>query len=358
MPRTEKQIGIDMGPKEIYNFYSGFTLHHTITKYAPTKEDILMATDKLMRHAFEIGLANADEVILFRTKALRRRTRAISRRVAAMPVELATTAPMVVVIPEALSVTSGSSGVLIAEGDSWFDYPWTDILRLLEDEHGFDVESVAHAGDRVEQMAYSGGQLEEFSRQLEKLIRTGRIPKAILLSGGGNDIAGPEFGILLNHASSAIAGLNEQVVTGVIDERLRMAYITILAAVTQVCRNWLQQPLPILIHGYDYPIPDGRGFRGGWTFLPGPWLEPGFRDKGFDKLEERKALAKKLIDRFNKMLSELVALPQFSHVTYVNLRKTLSSAADYKQSWDNELHPTPKGFKLVTDRFVAVLDSL
>ena len=92
--------------------------------------------------------------------------------------------------------------------------------------------------------------------------------------------------------------------------------------------------------------------------MPDPWLEPGFRDKGFDKLEEREALAKKLIDRFNKMLSELEALPQFSHVTYVNLRKTLSSDADYKQSWDNELHPTPKGFKLVTDRFVAVLDSL
>jgi lysophospholipase L1-like esterase len=258
----------------------------------------------------------------------------------------------------ASTAISASSGVLIAEGDSWFDYPWTDVLRLLEDEHGFDVESVAHAGDRVEHMAYSGGQLEEFSRQLEKLIRTGRIPKAILLSGGGNDIAGPEFGMLLNHASSPIAGLNEKVVTGIIDERLRMAHITILAAVTQICITRLQQPLPILLHGYDYPVPDGRGFLGGWTFLPGPWLEPGFRDKGFDKLEDRKGLAKKLIDRFNKMLSELVTVPQFSHVTYVNLRKTLSSDADYKRSWDNELHPTVKGFQLVTDRFVAVLDSL
>ena len=204
--------------------------------------------DKITREALEIGRANADEVIAFRTKALRRRSQAIAKRAAALPIELALTAPIAAAIPESLALASGSSGVLIAEGDSWFDYPWTDILRVLEDEHGYDVESVAHAGDRVEQMAYSGGQLEEFSRQLEKLVRTGRIPKAILLSGGGNDIAGPEFGMLLNHAASAIAGLNEQVVSGVIDQRLRVAYLTIFAAATQICQKWLQRTVPILVH--------------------------------------------------------------------------------------------------------------
>jgi len=314
--------------------------------------------DKITREALEIGRANADEVIAFRTKALRRRSQAIAKRAAALPIELALTAPIAAAIPESLALASGSSGVLIAEGDSWFDYPWTDILRVLEDEHGYDVESVAHAGDRVEQMAYSGGQLEEFSRQLEKLVRTGRIPKAILLSGGGNDIAGPEFGMLLNHAASAIAGLNEQVVSGVIDQRLRVAYLTIFAAATQICQKWLQRTVPILVHGYDYPIPDGRGFLGGLSFLPGPWLEPGFRDKGFEKLDDRKSIAKQLIDRFNTMLSGVAALPQFKHVTYVDLRTTLSSGTNYKQSWDNELHPTVKGFEMVTDRFVQVLDSL
>jgi hypothetical protein len=144
----------------------------------------------------------------------------------------------------------------------------------------------------------------------------------------------------------------------VVDQRIRFAYVTILAAVTQICQKWIKRPLPILVHGYDYPVPDGRGFLGGWSFLPGPWLEPGFREKGFDKLEERKALAKQLIDRFNKMVSEVVKLPQFAHVTYVNLRNTLSSGPNYKQSWENELHPTVKGFGLVTDRFVKALDGL
>ena len=105
--------------------------------------------DKTTSQALEIGRANAEEVISFRKNARK--------------------------------VEAGSAGVLVAEGDSWFNYPWTDILRLLEDEHGYDVESVAHYGDTVEEMAYSGGQLERFSRLIEKQLRRGRVPKAILL---------------------------------------------------------------------------------------------------------------------------------------------------------------------------------
>ena len=58
---------------------------------------------------------------------------------------------------------SRERSVLIAEGDSWFDYPRYDILRILEDHYGYDVESVAHKGDRVEEMAYSDGQAGKIS---------------------------------------------------------------------------------------------------------------------------------------------------------------------------------------------------
>jgi len=308
--------------------------------------------DKSTGRAIEIGRANAGKVITFRKKALRRRTQAISRQAA----RTETSVPAV--LPEELATHTESMGVLMAEGDSWFDYPWTDILRLLEDEHGYDVHSVARAGDQIEQMAYSGGQLERFSRQLEKLLRNGQIPKAVLLSGGGNDIAGTEFGMLLDHANSAAAGINEQVAAGVIDQRIRLAYVTILSAVTEVCEAWIQRPLPILVHGYDYSVPDGRGFLGGWAFLPGPWLEPGFRDKGFIRLNVRKSMARNLVDRFNAMLIRVADMPEFPHVTYIDLRKTLSTGANYKQYWENELHPTVKGFRLVTDHFVEVLAHL
>jgi hypothetical protein len=145
-----------------------------------------------------------------------------------------------------------AAGVLVAEGDSWFDYPLNDVLRILEDDHLYDVESVAHKGDRVEDMAYSKGQYEAFARRLEKLLRDGKMPKAVLLSGGGNDIAGDELAILLNHATSALPTLNEDVVRGVIDVRLRAAYASIISGVTAIASEYLGAPLPIITHGYAY----------------------------------------------------------------------------------------------------------
>jgi len=311
-----------------------------------------MADDKITKAAMKIGRDRADDVIAQRTKALKRRSLALSKIVSTKAIEAL---PQ---LPKALQTAQGSAGVLVAEGDSWFDYPLHDILSMLEDEHGYDVESVAHKGDRVEEMAYADGQLTEFSRRIEKLLRNGKVPKAILLSGGGNDIAGDEFGMLLNHAVSAIAVLNENIVTGVIDQRIRTAYNTILAAITKISQTWIQRPLPILVHGYDFPVPDGRGFLGGWAFLPGPWLQPGFREKGFGDVDKCKDLMKQLINRFNAMVADVCAQPQFKHVTYVDLRNTLSTAGNYKQFWANELHPTEKGFRLVTDRFVKALGSI
>ena len=249
-------------------------------------------------------------------------------------------------------------GILVAEGDSWFDYPFYDVLKLLDDEFGYRIESGAHRGDAVEAMAYAGGQLQGIVKRLDQLAQDGKVPKAILLSGGGNDIAGPEFGMLLNHKDSPIAGLNASVLDGVIDQRIRTAYVQILSIVTSVSKQlWPRQPpIPILVHGYDYPVPDGRGFLGGWGPLPGPWLEPGFREKNFADLQERIAIAATLIERFNVMLQSIVAMTEFRHVNYVDLRNTLSTRpADYKKWWGNELHPTREGFIKVTQRFVDVL---
>ena len=304
------------------------------------------------QRAMAVGRSLANEVLRFRDQALRRRAAAV--RQAAPVADARAVSPRLI---RAAGMGPGGvarSGVLVAEGDSWFDYPWHDVLRMLEDHHGYDVESVAHKGDSVESMAY-GGQLEEFTRLIEKLLRQGVLPRAILLSGGGNDVAGDEFAVLINHLRSAHAGLNEQVVRGVIDELVFDAYVTILSGVTMVCRQRAGRPIPIIIHGYGHPVPDGRGVLGGWGLLPGPWLQPGFRDKGFSALDACVEMAADLIDRFNVMLRRVAALTEFSHVRYVDVRGLLSNGADYKTWWANELHPTKRGFEAVADRFAAAI---
>jgi len=246
------------------------------------------------------------------------------------------------------------AGVLVAEGDSWFDYPWHDVLQMLEDHHGYDVESVAHKGDSIEAMAYSG-QLEAFARLIEKLLRQGVRPAAILVSGGGNDVAGNEFAVLIDHVRSAQPGLNQQIVEGIIERRVFDAFVTVLTSVTMVCRRRTGAAVPIIIHGYAHPVPDGRGVLGGWGLLPGPWLQPGFRSKGFSDPDVCVAMAADLIDRFNAMLQRVVTLPEFSHVRYVDLRDALSNGADYRRWWANELHPTERGFEAVARRLADAI---
>lgn len=310
---------------------------------------------KSASHAIQVGDDLVAAVLKSRTKALKKRAASL-RGKAKEPLPLKFVAGAQP--PRLLGRANENNGVLVAEGDSWFDYPLNDVLSCLEDEHGYDVESVAHKGDCVENMAYAEGQLTDLSRLIEKLIRQGITPKAILLSGGGNDIAGDEFGMLLNHKKSSISGLNDKVVEGVMD-RIGHAYITIIWSVMQLCQERLDKKIPIIVHGYDYPIPDGRGFMGGWGPLPGPWLEPGFREKGFEQMPERIQIMVSLIDRFNLMLQGVVSLKQFAgNVRYVDLRKTLKNGTTYKNDWANELHPTGDGFSLVTKKFAAALSAL
>lgn len=307
------------------------------------------------RRAQSIGKAMAEHALQRRRKAARLRQKALAKIETPVTHGLAS-GPKGMLAKGPVAHTS--AGVLIAEGDSWFDYPFHDVLSDLEDLHGYDVESVAHKGDTVEDMAYSGGQLDDFSRRLEKVLRTGVKPRAILLSGGGNDVAGDEFPILLNHAHSGIAGLNESIVAGVIDVRMRDAFVTILSAITAVCQQQIGARVPIIVHGYDYPVPDGRGVLGGWGPLPGPWLQPGLRRKGYVDGAPSQRLCSDLIDRFNAMLGALAGSPPFAHVHHLDLRNTLSHGPSYRTDWANELHPSPSGFERVTKSFAALITNV
>ena len=309
----------------------------------------------LVKKAMAVGRAHAETTLTRRATALKKRQQALARHPNPLTLRVQTFAAKGA--PTAV-VEVQSAGWLVAEGDSWFDYPFHDVLKELQDHYGYDVASVAHAGDPIEAMAYSGKQLDDFCRAVEGLLARQITPKAILLSGGGNDIAGQEFGMLLNHAASAIAGLNAAIVAGVINQRIFTAYVTILNAVTTLCQKKLGRALPILIHGYDYPVPDGRGFQVVWCNVLGPWLDPGFREKGFVDLPRKIALAHDLIDKFNDMLQQLTSLAAFSHVHYINLRGTLSTGRDYTKWWENELHPNEDGFQKVTAKFAAVLHNL
>jgi lysophospholipase L1-like esterase len=290
------------------------------------------------RRSFEAGAALAGEVL---------RRRAAARAAAAAKPRL---------------------GLLIAEGDSWFDYPFFDVLGCLE-ARGFEIESVAHKGDTLEDMAHEAAQVDKLTRAFEKVKARGGRPRAVLLSGGGNDIAGDEFPLLLNHSRSGLPRLNATVAQGIIDERLRTAMASLIGVVTRLCETHFAERVRVVVHGYDHAIPDGRGYLGGGWILPGPWLEPGFRRKGYVPADKHRRVAalttnaevvRELIDLYNAMLARLVrdlAAEGHGHVRYVDLRGTLSALmpAGYRADWNDELHPTRAGFDRVAERIARAI---
>ena len=65
-------------------------------------------------------------------------------------------------------------------------------------------------------------------------------------------------------------------------------------------------------------VPDGRGFLGGFAFLPGPWLQPGFRVKGHGDIDANVEVMEQLIDTFNAMLRQL-AVPAGSDTSATSI---------------------------------------
>lgn len=317
-----------------------------------------MSSDNLVSLAIESGKRRAQEILESRTAARARRSAALQTNNKTISLRINIARPGMEALPFSDHQTAG---YLAALGDSWFDYPFHDVLKMLEDEYGYNVESTAHKGDPIEKMAYEGGQIDGFARKLEKIQSYGVVPKAVLISGGGDDVAGNEFGMLLNSARSPIAGWNDDVLAALLNanERIYTAYVSLISSVQYTfADHFPQHDLHILVHGYDYPVPDGRGFFGGWPF-PGPWLEPGFREKEFRDLQIRIDMMRALMDRFNSMVAALT----FPGVTihYVNLRNTLSTVLQdhaYQRWWANELHPTKEGFEAVARKFAAALDTI
>lgn len=247
-----------------------------------------------------------------------------------------------------------AAGLVVGIGDSWLDYFLDDILNQLQ-LSGFDCRDVARAGSTLAEVAYTpGGQLDKLALLLQQLPR-GSQPVAIVLSGGGNDVVGDDGAVLatlLNHRDSGLPALIDSQVEAIVDGQLRSALVTVLTQITAHCQTFLGAVVPIVLHGYGNPVPDGA-----YLSFPrrGPWLEPAFASRGWTELEANKSVMQTLIDRLNVMQRDTITDAAFAHVKHVDVRPALSSGADYKQHWKNELHPTRSGFAAVSELIAAAL---
>ena len=129
-------------------------------------------------------------------------------------------------------------------------------------------------------------------------------------------------------------------------------------------------PVPILIHAYDHPIPDGRPLLDpeGHVF-DGPWLQPVFIKSGYNMpvyptssadLTRARDVMRRLIDRLNAMVAGFA--DDNRKIYHVNLTGTLAAhygdPANYATLWNNELHANDAGFDLLAAVIAAKLRGL
>lgn len=254
---------------------------------------------------------------------------------------------------------------LVAEGDSWFDFPLhPDVIDCLERHHGYKIANVSKAGACVYEMAYGpdndhvsdifdrdDSQLEEFVKR----IREHR-PQGLLLSGAGNDFVGPEFIMTIHHAAARKAGANMALVNALFQHDLEPAFERIIATATDAGRSAGLGTLPIFTHGYDYAIATGKAAVNLIVKKVGPWMDPSFLAKGYPRdtdaeLIHRINIVRPIIDGLYEMLQRLRL--KYPNLHVVNVRNTLPNRTD----WHDELHPTREGFRKVAALFHTEIQS-
>jgi hypothetical protein len=134
---------------------------------------------------------------------------------------------------------------LLADGDSWFDYPLgKDVLDYLNNFFQHAVTKLAKAGSTLNELVYGPDELFKSDPSQGKTRLTIVVEKlrkqqfdAFLCSGGGNDIAGPEFFSFINHAASELPNPNRSVLDGVVNGTFRKAYEDMIEVLLAEAQN-------------------------------------------------------------------------------------------------------------------------
>lgn len=248
----------------------------------------------------------------------------------------------------ALSANASTSVLMI--GDSWFWYPVDNLATELGAIFGSETFVV---------IGRNGAEAAEWSQGMRKAIDFGfrmyaPACKALMLSGGGNDVAGQDdFLRLLNNDCSQYTTVEEcwrmaqptAVITGIIN-----AYREVIVRFRAYNKS-----APVVLHNYDNAWPTGRGLFG-----PADWLKLPMDIAKVKSLTLRRNIFKTLVTRLGDAQAELAQESGLGRIVAVRTSGELPENEDgFTRWWANELHPTPQGFKRIAkNRLKAGLEEV
>ncbi|WP_394788055.1 hypothetical protein [Rhodoferax sp.] len=257
---------------------------------------------------------------------------------------------------------AGSLGLLLGVGDSWIrnidpdTADFADALAAL----GYDTSSFKRTSGegltlRIQAAVPADVEQPGIYQELRYAIDAAahdvsKRPKALLVSVSGNDIhattddvngntqPAPLAKIVLPAGSAAMINASE--LNKFIDV-LKGELIVLLEKLLEFTKED-NYHIPVVLHGYDYPVPDGRNYQ---PVAPeDSWLYSVITHQcHYDGITEGRAIMTTLIYQLNVMMAGVASTYAAQHVIHAKLTGTLQ-AVNYKDDWMNELHPTNSGF--------------
>ncbi|HXV13119.1 MAG TPA: hypothetical protein VEC56_02840 [Candidatus Krumholzibacteria bacterium] len=286
--------------------------------------------------------------------------------------------------------------ILVAEGDSWFQFPgkwvrlfglrWVhfdavkDVLDQLMARKKYCVHSLAAGGDWLFEMLRVKDYVEPLS-QIE--------PDAFLLSGGGNDLLGdgrvanmtlhqrrfdPESARhkeILDARLAAVARRRdvvfdrEKYAHGVFFlakefvSFLNLVLVQYVVFLSDLRRSKLSD-MRVVTHGYDFAIPTPKSTARlisirrlvNKVMGSGKWLWVPLEQKRLSD-DDKRAVLYAMITEFNELLVSLAESPRFPRLHHVDCRGIARSEKD----WYDEIHLTSKGYRRAAALFERCIKS-
>jgi hypothetical protein len=239
---------------------------------------------------------------------------------------------------------SGENVDVLAIGDSWFHYPANNLLTPLH--AALDrptIYAIGENGARADELA-RGSWLANFKKLLAQFPSI----RLVCISAGGNDFAGVgdlDDTILAPDCSGATtlaACYRDGQPDGVFDA-VGAAYRTLLRAVGAA-----RPQATVLVHNYDYAIPDGRSLPGIRSWLKLPMDNDRVPTAGAPLGGLRREIVRDLIDQLTIRLSDMETA--WNGLGGPKLDLVWSAGTLDDAAWANELHPKPSGFnRLVSE---------
>jgi len=237
--------------------------------------------------------------------------------------------------------------VVISEGDSWFSF--ADVIGRLDDpkdtalpkdQRAWSLLRLERAGDEV-MTILSGAQRS----RLRGYLKRWRLD-ALLFSGGGNDIIGPDLLPLLRDFTPGAVG-QDLVQFSRFERRIRQIQdcyrelLDLLSDAGQTCK--------IFVNSYDYVVPSDRGAELLFVKVSGPWVKPYLVERNIPPALWPDVI-RLLIDAFATAIDQVAAEPRgVGRLVRVETRNLV------QRDWRDEIHPNRTGAKRVARAFEAEL---